>query len=57
MPFRDDSGLRYFQFKSLQDEALVQAIFTRRGGVSPSPWAELNFGRMVGDQEERVAQN
>lgn len=57
MPFRDDSGLRYFQFKSLHDEGLIQAIFTRLGGVSPSPWAALNFGRMVGDQEDRVAQN
>lgn len=57
MPFREDSGLRYFQFESLQDGGLTQAIFTRLGGVSPAPWAALNFGRMVGDDEARVAQN
>lgn len=57
MPFRDDSGLRYYQFETLQDAGLTQAIFTRLGGASPAPWAALNFGRMVGDREERVAEN
>ena len=32
---------------------LCQAIFTRRGGVSPEPWAALNLGSTVGDSTSR----
>ncbi len=36
---------------------LKHAIFTRRGGVSQSPFASLNLGASVGDVPEAVAQN
>jgi YfiH family protein len=57
MPFYDAAGLRYFSFKSLEEHSITQAIFTRRGGSSPAPWASLNVGGTVGDQAGRVAEN
>jgi hypothetical protein len=57
MPFREDSHLRYFTFESLDDEGIIQAAFTRHGGVSPAPWAKLNLGSLVGDDLTNVAEN
>jgi YfiH family protein len=57
MPFRQASGLRFFQFESLDDPRLKHGIFTRRGGVSPNPWSSLNLGGTVGDHPQRVAEN
>ena len=58
MPFTTTSnGLRYFSFASLAGEAVFQAVFTRRGGVSPAPWDSLNVGGTVGDDPELVAEN
>ena len=57
MPFSQNNGVRYFTFESLNDPGLVQAIFTRHGGVSPQPWAALNVGGTVGDEPGRVAEN
>jgi hypothetical protein len=37
--------------------ALRHAIFTRRGGVSRTPFASLNLGSSVGDDPDAVAQN
>ncbi|MBI4732396.1 MAG: peptidoglycan editing factor PgeF [Chloroflexi bacterium] len=48
--------LRYYQFDSF-DHGLCQAVFTRRGGVSPEPWASLNLGGTVGDDSQRVREN
>jgi polyphenol oxidase len=56
VPFAESSGVRYFQFESLPP-AVIQAVFTRRGGVSPSPWDTLNVGGTVGDEPDRVRQN
>lgn len=56
MPFLTNGEIRYFQFEHL-GEGLIQAIFTRRGGVSPEPWASLNLGSTVGDDLERVREN
>jgi len=56
MPFRSQGEIRYFQFEQL-GSGLNHAIFTRRGGVSPAPWAELNLGSTVGDNLERVREN
>jgi len=55
MPFFQTDSLRYFRFESF--ESLPHAVFTRRGGVSPQPWAELNLGGTVGDDPIRVSQN
>jgi hypothetical protein len=57
MPFEDLGRLRVFRFESLSSEGIVHAVFTRRGGVSPAPWAGLNLGAMVGDDLDRVRDN
>ncbi len=57
MPFRQVGSLRIFEFPSLSHPHLVQAIFTRQGGVSPEPWRSLNVGGTVGDNRERVVEN
>jgi len=57
MPFREKDQLRYFTFESLDDEGILQAEFTRKGGVSPAPWAELNLGSLVGDDQAHVVEN
>jgi YfiH family protein len=53
------NGLVTYRFESLPSQAghLVHAVFTRLGGVSRSPFATLNVGHTVGDDEEAVAVN
>ncbi len=48
-------ALRTYQFSSLSET--THAIFARPGGVSPLPWAGLNFGSTVGDAPENVSAN
>ena len=55
MPFQDNGAIRYFQFDLFHD--LTHAVFTRRGGLSPDPWASLNLGGTVGDDPQRVREN
>jgi polyphenol oxidase len=57
MPFLQAGTLRYFSFESLDGDSLVQAVFTRAGGLSPAPWNSLNLGGTVGDDPERVFGN
>jgi YfiH family protein len=57
MAFENLEGLRAYRFDSLSSPGLVHALFTRRGGVSPDPWASLNVGATVGDDSERVQAN
>jgi YfiH family protein len=56
MPFKSNEGIRYYQFENL-GEGLTQAVFTRRGGLSPVPWFSLNMGGTVGDDSNRVREN
>ena len=56
MPFIQKDGLKYYAFDSF-GPGVVQAILSRRGGVSPAPWASLNLGGTVGDDAERVRVN
>jgi purine-nucleoside/S-methyl-5'-thioadenosine phosphorylase / adenosine deaminase len=56
MPFQSNAGIRYYQFENLGD-GVIQAVFTRHGGLSPDPWAALNLGGTVGDEPERVRKN
>ncbi len=56
MTFVEKDGLRYYRFDSFPD-SVKQAVFTRRGGVSPSPWQSLNVGGTVGDDAARVREN
>jgi YfiH family protein len=57
MPFRQPDSLRYYAFDSLDAAGVTNAVFTRRGGVSPAPWASLNVGGLRGDDPERVFYN
>jgi purine-nucleoside/S-methyl-5'-thioadenosine phosphorylase / adenosine deaminase len=57
MPFEQIGDVRLFTFESLNRPGLKHAAFTRRGGVSPSPWASLNLGATVGDDRPRVLEN
>ena len=56
MSFEQHNGIRYFKFDTFP-AALSQAVFTRRGGVSPAPWDSLNVGGTVGDEAARVLEN
>jgi polyphenol oxidase len=56
MAFQTRGELRYYQFDGF-DRKISQAFLTRRGGVSPEPWASLNLGGTVGDDPERVREN
>ncbi|MBI5963021.1 MAG: peptidoglycan editing factor PgeF [Chloroflexi bacterium] len=56
MPFHEQNGLRYYSF-DIFSSAVTQAVFTRRGGVSPAPWHSLNLGGSVGDEPAHVAEN
>jgi polyphenol oxidase len=47
--------LMYYQFNQFSE--LRHGIFTRKGGVSQSPWASLNMGGSVGDDPVAVRAN
>jgi YfiH family protein len=51
------NGLITYTFASLAAEGLVHAVFTRLGGASRGPFATLNVGRAVGDDEAAVTEN
>jgi YfiH family protein len=56
MPFHEQDGLRFYRF-DIFSNSVMQAVFTRRGGVSPAPWHSLNLGGSVGDDPAHVAEN
>jgi polyphenol oxidase len=57
MAFYSNGSIRYFTFDLLDGYPITQATVTRRGGVSPHPWAALNVGGTVGDDAGRVSEN
>ena len=57
MPFVQSGAIKYYAFKSFENQELYHAVFTRNGGFSPSPWHSLNFGASVGDDKSRVIHN
>ncbi len=57
MPFHQENSIRYFTFTSLDRAGFIHAVFTRKGGVSPSPWKSLNAGLTVGDETKNVMEN
>jgi YfiH family protein len=57
MPFHYLEGVKYYTFDGFDAWNLPHAVFTRQGGVSPSPWKSLNFGGTVGDEPQRVSEN
>jgi len=56
MPFVEQAGIRFYSF-DIFPNTVVQAVFTRRGGMSPAPWDSLNVGGTVGDDPACVAEN
>lgn len=56
---QDTEGLATYRFESLATVGLplVHAVFTRLGGVSRDPFATLNVGHTVGDDQTAVAEN
>lgn len=57
MRLNEAAQLRYLTFDSLSSAGILHGVLTRRGGVSPNPWAELNLGATVGDDPENVREN
>ncbi|MCL4560414.1 MAG: peptidoglycan editing factor PgeF [Chloroflexi bacterium] len=57
MPFHQVDSIRFFSFDIFDQAGIPQAIFTRQGGVSPSPWKSLNAGLTVGDESANVTEN
>ena len=53
----ESKGMTYFQFKEFQAPGLFHGVFSRKGGVSPEPWASMNLGGTVGDDPENVKEN
>ena len=56
MLFHEQAELRYWQF-DIFPKNVLNAVFTRHGGVSPEPWHSLNLSISVGDDPARVAAN
>lgn len=50
-------GVHYLTFDSLPTNRVIHGFFTRKGGVSPEPWASLNTGGTVGDERAHVIEN
>ena len=51
------NGVLTYTFDSLRDLPVSAHVSTRHGGVSPEPWATLNFSVLRGDSPERVQEN
>ena len=56
MLFHERDQLRYWQF-DIFPKNVLNAVFTRHGGISPEPWTSLNLSISVGDDPARVAAN
>jgi hypothetical protein len=51
-------GVTFYRFAGLENHPGIRhAVFTRLGGVSESPFAELNLGHTVGDDPAAVEEN
>ncbi|MEE8163869.1 MAG: laccase domain-containing protein, partial [Anaerolineae bacterium] len=58
LPRHQINGLVYYRFANLAfHDEVFHGIFTRLGGVSPSPYESLNVGHCVGDDHELVEAN
>jgi YfiH family protein len=57
MPFHQSGLIRYFSFENMEAPSVIQAVFTRQGGVSPEPWDSLNMGGYLGDPLENTYLN
>jgi hypothetical protein len=57
MKTSNSGPVTYYSFQSMEDAGVVQAVFTRRGGISQIPYASLNTGGTVGDDPIAVKEN
>jgi len=57
MSFIQNGNLKYLSFESFAEFDILQAVFTRIGGVSRAPFASLNLGSTVGDDIVSVNKN
>ncbi|MFQ5593280.1 MAG: peptidoglycan editing factor PgeF [Anaerolineae bacterium] len=57
--YRDElDGVTFYRFAGLEHHPEIShAVFTRLGGVSRPPFAELNLGHTVGDEPAAVEEN
>jgi YfiH family protein len=54
----EQDGVNFYRFAGLERHTTVEhAVFTRLGGVSEAPFAELNLGHTVGDDPAAVEEN
>ena len=54
----EQDGVTFYRFAGLENHPGVShAVFTRLGGVSEPPFAELNLGHTVGDEPAAVEEN
>lgn len=54
----EHDGLHYFRFEALPHNGVARhAVFSRRGGVSPAPFASLNLSLSVPDERACVYAN
>lgn len=57
MIFKEVGSIRFCEFEELTQAGIDNAVFMRKGGVSPVPWDSLNVGTRVGDDPARVIEN
>ncbi len=57
MRYRQSETIRTYYFDSLNEKHVCHGLITRRGGISPEPWASLNVGGTVGDDPSNVLEN
>lgn len=58
MVSRRKDGIHFYQFKKLESfKEVAHGIFTRNGGISPSPFHTLNVSFGCGDPRENVIYN
>lgn len=57
MAFHQKNQISYLTFNIFSDSSLCHAVYTRRGGISLPPWAQLNVGSTVGDDQSNVNEN
>lgn len=49
--------ISYLTFNIFAESLINHAVFMRRGGISSPPWAQLNVGSTVGDNQDSVNEN
>ncbi len=53
----EKNGLKYYTFRSFENEGIKHGFFTRQGGISPKPFESLNMATTGGDSAANVLEN